>query len=185
MYDQDGTRKNVIKQAIYKMYKSHWLMHRIKPFDIEKLYKEYLEMLSTNKNNMYEDGLAIVKDISYEYTFQDFIEENGINGELYVCYDEFLDIEYQDEEIIKDIIFHTFNDKETAQAVFYIYQTDISFDKNGEATFIDVKIQEFVDVVNDYYWCEFVINNKKFSEPSIPDAIKRIIEYKNEIKEQL
>ena len=74
---------------------------------------------------------------------------------------------------------HAFKDNKTAQAVFYDYQVDRSFDKNGEATFMDVKIQE-IDLGNGHYNCKFFIDGKEFGQDSIPSAIKRILEYKQE-----
>lgn len=37
-------------------------------------------------------------DYDEDYTYEDYLDEFGYDGEIYVCYDEFLDNEYLDDE---------------------------------------------------------------------------------------
>jgi hypothetical protein len=39
-----------------------------------------------------------------EYTYNDYLEEFGYDGELYVCYEEFCDIEYHDKEYMCSLL---------------------------------------------------------------------------------
>lgn len=48
----------------------------------------------------YED----LVDDDTEYTYNDYLEEFGYDGELYVCYEEFLDVEYMDEDYICSLL---------------------------------------------------------------------------------
>lgn len=96
---------NAMSIFCYECYKSDWKKtHKItKKKEMESL-KSYYDMLADD--NITED----------EYTYDDYLTEFGYNGELYVCYEEFLDNEYlydydicnyylgKDEELIK--IYH-------------------------------------------------------------------------------
>ena len=70
-----------IRKLCYELYKIDW-----KHFHITK----EREMDSIKD---YYDGLV---NNDYEYTYEDYIEEFGYDGELYVCYEEFCDTEYYD-----------------------------------------------------------------------------------------
>ena len=50
--------------------------------------------------NYYED----LVDDDTEYTYNDYLEEFGYDGELYVCYEEFLETEYLDEDYICSLL---------------------------------------------------------------------------------
>jgi hypothetical protein len=45
----------------------------------------------------YYEGLV---DYDAEYTYNDYLEDFGYDSELYVCYDEFLETEYLDEDYV-------------------------------------------------------------------------------------
>ena len=49
----------------------------------------------------YYEGLI---DNDSEYTYEDYIEEFGYNGELYVCFEEFCDVEYYDVDYMRTIL---------------------------------------------------------------------------------
>ncbi len=77
-----------IKRLAYELYKIDWL-RRIAPEQMIKTYKEYYYLI--NEEEM-ED-----------YTFNDYIFENGYGGELYACFDEFAENEYLDKDYIKEL----------------------------------------------------------------------------------
>ena len=52
-----------------------------------------------------------------KYSFDDYIYEFGYNGELYVCYEEFVNAEYLDEYYMKELFN---NDK-----LFKTYKRDL------------------------------------------------------------
>ena len=81
-----------ISKLCYELYKIDWKYSHI---------TKYTEMY--NIKNYYE--CLITDDIdSKEYTYNDYLEEVGYDGELYVCYDEFLDNEYLEEDYIKELL---------------------------------------------------------------------------------
>lgn len=178
MFDPLREHKNIIKQGIYKLYKAWWLKHHVKPFSFENLYQEYLDYISVVEVNK---GIKLINKLTGSYTFEDYIREFGFDKEynIFVGYDEFLTNEYQDVNIIREIIFKSFNDEETAKAVHLAYLNDILFDKNGKTTFMDVEILEERDELEDYYWCKFYMDGKEYSESNLPDALNRILQVKD------
>jgi hypothetical protein len=83
-------KKNVLRQCIYDLYKQEWLHSHLSNQQMKDSIVDYYEGL---------------EDSSDEYTFEEYLEEYGfINGEMYACYDEFIDIEYHDEEYIESLL---------------------------------------------------------------------------------
>ena len=78
------------KRMVYELYKIDW-MRRISA-----------ERKMDSIKNYFEETL---KDESYVgYPYQDWLEDVGYNGELYVCFYEFCDRELQDREYIRWLI---------------------------------------------------------------------------------
>lgn len=71
-----------LKKAAYELYKQDWLYEHVSPGRQMESLREYYEM-SEEDESAYED-------------YDDYLFENGYNGELYVCFDEFLGAEFQD-----------------------------------------------------------------------------------------
>lgn len=78
-----------IRELCYELYKIDWMNHISHNRQMDAL------------KNYYED-----LHISYDgdYTFDDYLFDNGYDGELYVCFDEFLQNEYLDEDYIKEYL---------------------------------------------------------------------------------
>lgn len=71
----------MIQQIAYELYKEHW----------KKEHGITREKEMANIRDYYE--------VAYDgYSYEDYVFEYGYSGELYTCFDEFLDNEYQDEE---------------------------------------------------------------------------------------
>lgn len=70
---------SMIKKLCYELYKIDWKRKHISA-DIEM----------DNIKDYYE-GLV---DGDIDYTYEDYLFEFGYNGELYACYEEFLEKEY-------------------------------------------------------------------------------------------
>ena len=84
---------NDIRSMAYKIYQFDWkAAHHITPEREIKMIKEYLE-----ENRPESFSVATPPD----QTFDEFLKEMGYQGELYVCYEEFLENEYQDEGYIQ------------------------------------------------------------------------------------
>ena len=91
-----------IRKLCYELYKVDWKhSHITKEREMDSI-KDYYEGLIDN-------------DI--EYTYEDYIEEFGYDGELYVCFEEFCDTEYYDVDYM-----HTLLDNDK---LINIYHEDI------------------------------------------------------------
>ena len=92
-----------IRKLCYELYKIDWkYSHMItKEREMDSI-KDYYEGLIDNDS---------------EYTYEDYIEEFGYGGELYVCYEEFCDAEYYDVDYMRTLLD---NDK-----LINIYHEDI------------------------------------------------------------
>ena len=92
-----------IRKLCYELYKIDWKhSHMItKEREMDSI-KDYYEGLIDNDS---------------EYTYEDYIEEFGYDGELYVCYEEFCDVEYYDVDYMRTLLD---NDK-----LINIYHEDI------------------------------------------------------------
>lgn len=90
-----------IAQLCYELYKIDWkYSHMItKDREMDSL-KNYFE-----DARYFPDG---------DYSYHDYLEEHGYDGELYACYDEFCETEYLDEEYIKGLL-----DNEELLAIYY------------------------------------------------------------------
>lgn len=77
-----------IRPLIYELYKTDWL-RRISPERKMNAIKDYYEYLDSEHDNP---------------SFEDYINEFGYDGEIYACFEEFLDSEYKDENYIKSLL---------------------------------------------------------------------------------
>ena len=77
-----------IRKLCYELYKIDWKhSHMItKEREMDSI-KDYYEGLIDN-----------------EYTYEDYIEEFGYDGELYVCFEEFCDAEYYDVDYMRTLL---------------------------------------------------------------------------------
>ena len=91
-----------IRKLCYELYKIDWKHSHITKEREMNSIKDYYEELIDNDN---------------EYTYEDYIEEFGYNGELYVCFEEFCDAEYYDVDYMCTLLD---NDK-----LINIYHEDI------------------------------------------------------------
>ena len=91
-----------IRKLCYELYKIDWKhSHITKEREMDSI-KDYYEGLIDNDS---------------EYTYEDYIEEFGYDGELYVCFEEFCDAEYYDVDYMCTLLD---NDK-----LINIYHEDI------------------------------------------------------------
>lgn len=80
----------MIKRLCYELYKVDWKHSHMITKDREMdSIKDYYEGLVDNET---------------EYSYNDYLEEFGYDGELYVCYEEFLDNEYLEEDYICSLL---------------------------------------------------------------------------------
>ena len=85
-----------LKSMLYELYKLDWkASHNITPERETMILKDYL--------NLYPPE-CYTKANPPEQSFEQFLEEMGYQGELYVCYDEFLECEYKDVRYVKFLL---------------------------------------------------------------------------------
>ena len=78
-----------IRKLCYELYKIDWKhSHITKEREMDSI-KDYYEGLVDNDS---------------EHTYEDYIEEFGYDGELYVCYEEFCDAEYYDVDYMRTLL---------------------------------------------------------------------------------
>ena len=78
-----------IRKLCYELYKIDWKhSHITKEREMDSI-KDYYEGLVDNGS---------------EYTYEDYIEEFGYNGELYVCFEEFCDAEYYNVDYMRTLL---------------------------------------------------------------------------------
>ena len=82
----------MISKLCYELYKVDWKhSHMITAEREMDFIKDYYEGLIDINNDE-------------EFTYNDYLEEYGYDGELYVCYEEFCDMEYHDKEYMCSLL---------------------------------------------------------------------------------
>lgn len=91
--DYEG-KGNIIRNLCYELYIEDWKKsHNITRED------EMMEMLN------YFSEIEPSEYKQCNFTYHDYLNGCGYrNGELYVCYDEFIDNEYQEDEYIRELL---------------------------------------------------------------------------------
>ena len=85
----------MISKLCYELYKADWKQNHITAEREKKSIKDYYAFL------MEEDD----EDVNvFTYTYNDYLEEFGYDGELYVCYEEFCETEYHEEDYICELL---------------------------------------------------------------------------------
>ena len=92
----------MISRLCYELYKVGWKQYHINAEIEKKSIKDYYAFL-------------IEEDLNGNlYTYDDYLEEFGYDGELYVCYEEFCETEYLEEDYICGLL-----DNEKLIAMYY------------------------------------------------------------------
>lgn len=81
-----------IKKKAYEKYKLWWMINH--EFTLKNLVDQIQSCVE-------EDGN---KNINLESAFINWEDEYGFGGEIWACYDEFLDHEYKNKDIMKEIL---------------------------------------------------------------------------------
>lgn len=85
----------MISKLCYELYKIGWKQYHIDAERERKSIKDYYEFLMEEED----------EDVNvFTYTYNDYLEEFGYDGELYVCYEEFCETEYLEEDYIRVLL---------------------------------------------------------------------------------
>lgn len=87
----------LIKEKAYQLYKLDWLKSH--GYTLDDVLKKVWTIIN-----------HIDFDIEVEADLLDAFEEVGFNGEIYACFDEFIDNEYQDNQYMKCLLGSTESD---------------------------------------------------------------------------
>jgi hypothetical protein len=85
----------MISKLCYELYKIGWKQYHIDAERERKSIKDYYAFLMEADD---EDTNV------FTYTYNDYLEEFGYDGELYVCYEEFCETEYLEEDYIRVLL---------------------------------------------------------------------------------
>lgn len=112
-----------LRKEAYRLYQLDWFQrHGYSLLDIAKYLQEQLEIEDS------VEEIRSINDILLENTFNEWEEETGFNGEIYVCYQEFLDCEYRETDYMNEL----FNVTGDPGALKELYKLDIRNKSNKE-----------------------------------------------------
>lgn len=82
---------NDIRQTAYEKYQHDWMIsHGIDEKAVDKTVKEYIADIS--------------EDNDLDTPFSEWLFDHGFGGSIWVCYDEFLNVEYRDSSYMKRLL---------------------------------------------------------------------------------
>lgn len=122
-----------ISELAYELYKVDW-MKRVSSECQSETIKNYYNKLS--------EGEAPT-----DYSFENYLSDNGYNGELYCSYGEFIDCEYQDEEYMRELL---------GDELFEKYNAEVSVNDRLDS------FLEIADKISD------AIDNGEVSKEALP-----------------
>lgn len=106
-----------MRDSIYEFYKLDWMASH--NHTLEELFEQIKEII-VEKSHDNTDAVDLVED-----SFMSFEIDKGFGGELWACYDEFLECEYLDEDYIDGLI-ERLAPSEVKPFLERIYKEDIS-----------------------------------------------------------
>lgn len=158
----------MIKHLIYEIYKTHWI-------ETHTDTKQRLKTLGSYAIKILED-----KEIC---SIKEYIEEYGYNSECYVSYNEFLENEYQDKNLIKSILeevegengklYNTYV-KEQEQLKEYIFKIHHHSYRTGQKYSTEVGIMKAKneDEAKEKIWEKYGSDNSSFHDDEIKEIPK-------------
>lgn len=82
-----------IRELAYTIYKINWMRH-ISAEQMSDIVKDYFDECQSLRD----------EGIMPDQTLDEYIEERGFSGQIYVCFDEFMQSEYKDREYIQSLL---------------------------------------------------------------------------------
>lgn len=111
-----------IKEIAYKLYKIDWKRTHITP----EIEMDTLRNFAT-ESVLYDKTSSLVSFGDGYTSYNEYLEDAGFFGEMYACFEEFVDNEYEDKEYIKSLL----QDPELINAYFCDFM-DKEETNNGE-----------------------------------------------------
>lgn len=88
-----------ISEVAYELYKQNWIDTHTTPKLRLQVINDYYDYIQETMEN--DD----CEDFECYDSLEEYIYDNGYpNGEMYACFDEFLDNEFQDKEYMKKLL---------------------------------------------------------------------------------
>ena len=135
-----STIKEMFENECYELYKIDWMLrHRYTLTDLVNRLKDNAE-LTVDEDGMMSatDGQSARVLIGSSYTT--FEDENGFDGEIWACKDEFLQSEFLDY----DYMMHLFESIDNHKALIDYYKKEI-INTNKEQTEFDALVKKLED----------------------------------------
>jgi len=104
-----GISEMDISEIAYELYKEDWIGKYTTTYQRVKTKREYLEYRKECIDNDFEID-----------AFEEWIWDNGYSGTLYVCYEEFCEMEYHDKEYMYSLL--------ESEELIAMYHSDIEND---------------------------------------------------------
>jgi len=83
-----------LRRGAYELYKMDWVS-RLPQETLMESCREYVRSIVSS----IQSGEPI-----HDSNYADYLFENGYNGSIYVCFDEFIDAEYRDLEYMTELL---------------------------------------------------------------------------------
>ncbi len=154
---------------------------------LNKIYELYkLDWMRTHNPDVVNE-YKIWAEFGEDSTFEEWVEENGYGGELYVCFDEFMETEMQDREYILNLVDGC--DYLRCGAEQYYKNQDSGWKNHGDVNFMEyggclVKRDPDLTMTNNYLVFELIPPAITCSE-GVYYAKLYNIEVNDEMKEKL
>lgn len=121
----------VFQEKCYELYKIDWIQSHILSDRFFEKYQQYVLD--------YQWDLLDGWDMDYwtenKPSFDEWLFENGFDGEIYVCFNEFIEYEYLDENYMKELL--TSNKSKDINNLFEIYQCHMEYNQSLEEEYND------------------------------------------------
>lgn len=127
---------SVIQKLSYELYKMDWLdSHITKGAKVDALMDYF-----------YGGNTAYLN-------FDDFINDVGYDGSLYVCFNEFLECEYLDEDYMKELL---------PDELFEAYKNDLKYDISISMDDIETFANEVIFMDEDFDFASICSKDEKY-----------------------
>ena len=155
--------KTYIKELAYQLYKLDWMRRISTDRQMDKMKDYYEECVTTELNPRTGDA-----EPQYTMSFEDYLwDTDGYDGELYTCFDEFIDNEYQDDDFMKALLGNN--------NLYQVYLEDIQCDEKDLNT--AAKLQQYFEAELEKKVQAFLKDDEPDGDYTLEDAQQDAMNY--------
>ena len=153
-----------IKELAYELYKLDWMRRISTDRQMDKMKDYYEECVTIDLNPCTGDA-----ELHCTMSLEEYLNNiDGYNGELYVCFKEFIDNEYQDEEFMKALFGGNNN-------LYQAYLEDIQCEEKDLNT--AAGLQQYFEAEFEKTVQALLKDNESDNEYSLEDARQEAMNY--------